>query len=246
MKTFNLMSIISILIIILFFSVKLMTDEPQPKRDPVAPPVGSYISDESKDTIIISNIISELPEANSIHSINNSLIFENNSKYEQAIKEVKNALESNNKNYMLNLRLGWLYYQKGDFQESVKYYRSAFNISGKKSVEALLGDVYPQSYLKNWSEVEADYKSVLKLDPNNYTANLKLGQIFLYRADYVPAEKYLSKVHELYPGDYSSNLSLAYTYYYLGNNSKSKELFTNVLMLSPRDSLAIKGLMLMK
>jgi len=90
------------------------------------------------------------------------------------------------------------------------------------------------------------YGEIIKLDFNNYTANLRLGQILLNSSDFPNAKTFLEKVYNLYPGEYEPNLSLGYTYYYLGNILKAKMLLTNALMLSPNDSLATAGLKLVK
>lgn len=174
-----------------------------------------------------------------ITAFNKSLTYETNKDYLSAVKELLNIYDNNEDNYLINLRLGWLYYNTGLYTESVLYYEKANKILS--SIEAKIGLTLPLSKLEKWDDVKNIYEQILKLDPQNYTANLRLGQYYLLRGNYSQANKYLSVSYKNYPSDYESNLSFGWTQYYLGNRKLAKELFTNTLMLSPNDSLATIG-----
>jgi tetratricopeptide (TPR) repeat protein len=175
-----------------------------------------------------------------ITAFNKSLDYENSFDYEKAVKELINIYNENKDNYLINLRLGWLYYNLGLNNESRIYYENAVKIL-PNSIEAKIGLTLPLSKLENWDEVRKLYEQILKLDPQNYTANLRLGQYYLLRGNYYDANKYLSISIKNFPSDYESNLSFGWTQYYIGNKKKAKELFINTLMLSPNDSLATIG-----
>jgi tetratricopeptide (TPR) repeat protein len=175
-----------------------------------------------------------------ITAFNKSLSFEAKSDYENAMKELLNIYNDNKDNYLINLRLGWLYYNMGLYNESMIYYEKATNLQ-PNSIEAKVGLTLPLSKLEKWEEIKKIYEQILKLDPQNYTANLRLGQYYLLRGNYSEANKYLSVSYKNYPSDYESNLSYGWTQYYIGNKKKAKELFFNTLMLSPNDSLATLG-----
>ena len=180
-------------------------------------------------------------ENNLIKKFNSSLNFEAEGDYKNALSELLSVYSQNKNHYLLNLRLGWVYYRLQDFEKSKVYYKTAVNIN-KQSVEAMIAYTLPLSALELWGEVEDMYKAVLKLDEKNYTANLRLGQIFLYRGDYKFAKQYLEKVYNCNPGAYEPNISLGWTYFYLGEKEKAAELFNNVLTISPHDSLATLGI----
>jgi len=180
-----------------------------------------------------------------ITAFSNSLKFEEKGDYKKAIGELTKVLEENKSDYLLNLRLGWLYYNLKDYKNSKKYYLEAGKIKST-SVEPLLGLTYPLAELNEWKEVNATYTKILKIDPNNFTANLRLGQIYLTNGDYSNAKKYIEKAYELYPAEFEPNLSLGWTYYYLGNKARAKELFTAALMLSNDNKLALEGMQLVK
>lgn len=175
-----------------------------------------------------------------ITAFNKSLAYESEKNYEGAIKELLNVYNADKDNYLINLRLGWLYYNVGLNNESLTYYEKASKIQ-PNSVEAKIGLTLPLSKLEKWDEVKKTYEQILKIDSQNYTANLRLGQYYLLRGNYSEANKYLSVSHNNYPSDYESNLSYGWTQYYIGNKKRAKELFLNTLMLSPNDSLATIG-----
>jgi len=167
-------------------------------------------------------------------------------KYAQAILTMMKIYDKYADEYIVNLRLGWLHYLNKDFNSSLQYYQNAIAISNNKSIEAMLGITLPLSKRDDWDGVENYYKKVLDIDENNYTANLRLGQIKLNTENYLSAKSYLSKLIEMYPGDYETNLYLAWTYYYLGDKSTAHDLFIEVLILNPGDASALEGLKLVR
>jgi len=167
-------------------------------------------------------------------------------KYAQAILTMMKIYDKYSDEYTINLRLGWLHYLNEDYDTSIKYYENALAISYNKSIEAMLGTTLPLADRGDWDKVKDYYKMVLDSDENNYTANLRLGQIDLNTGNYLSAKSYLSKLIEMYPGDYEINLYLAWTYYYLGDNSTAYDLFIEVLTLIPGEKSALEGLKLIQ
>jgi tetratricopeptide (TPR) repeat protein len=187
-----------------------------------------------------------MPQDEKITVFNSSLKDEVNGNYTEAVNKIMKIYDKNKDNYLINLRLGWLNYLKGSFDQSKKYYRTALHLSGEKSIEAYIGITLPLAALEEWDEIRNTYSKILKLDPDYYTANLRLGQIYLQNGDYNNARNYLEKAYTPYQSEYEVNLSLGWTYYYLGNKQRAKDLFTTALMLSPNDTLAAQGYNLVK
>lgn len=206
-----------------------------------------FISIASAITIFVIFTIVAFERKNDpqIAAFNQSLFFERKGDLQNAIKELLNIYNENKNDYLINLRLGWLYYLSELYNESLNYYQRAIEIKNN-SIEAKIGATYPLSKLEKWEEVRNIYQQILILDPQNYTANLRLGQYYLLRGNYSEANKYLSISYNNFPSDYESNLSYGWTQYYIGNRKKAKELFKNVLMISPNDSLATIGFNLSK
>lgn len=163
--------------------------------------------------------------------------------YTGAINAIKAVYAADS--YEINLRLGWLTYYVGSFTDAVAYYQKAIGLR-PMSIEAKLGYASPAAALGNWGDVTRQYEEVLRIDPQNSTANYRMGLIHYNRKEYDKAKVYLEKVVNLYPFDYMSTLYLAWTHLQLGKNTEAKALFKKVLLMSPGDTSAKEGLALIK
>lgn len=180
-----------------------------------------------------------------VKAFNESIKLESDGKIDKAIEPLLKIYNTAKENYLINLRLGWLYYQKKDYSRSKDYYSEAIRLN-PKSIDAKLGLTLPLSALNEWNKVKELYLDILKSNSMDYTANLRLGQIYLQNGDYNNAEKHLEIAYNTFPSYYEPNLSLGWTYYYLGIRDKAKILLTQALMLSEGDKLASEGLKLLE
>lgn len=147
--------------------------------------------------------------------------------------------------YELNLRLGWLNYNAGLFDESVIFYSNAHKLK-PYSEEARFGLILPLSALGKWNDVIDIYNKILEINPNNTVALYRLGLIYYGRKEYSKAQPLFKKVVDLYPFGYDGLLMLGWTSYFLGNNNQAKVLFNKVKLYSPNDASANEGLKLIK
>lgn len=168
-----------------------------------------------------------------------SYSYESIGKYTDAIQSIKKyySIES----YEINLRLAWLSYSAGQFTESISYYQKTIKLQ-PLSIEAHLGLCYPASAVGNWEQVIIQYQGVLKIAPNNYTANLRLGQIYMNRKKYSEASKYLDLLISQYAFTYDVMINTAWNYYYQGKLREAKVLFQKVLLIYATDESALLGL----
>ena len=173
----------------------------------------------------------------------NSYVAEKNGKYTDGIKALKDVYDE--KNYEINMRLGYLHYMAGLFTEATTYYERAISLM-PYSLEAKFGYVLPAAALGNWDKVLNQYLEIVKIDPQNTKANYRLGSIYYGRKDYTNALKHLEKVVNLYPFDYDGLILYAWTNLQLGKTKEAKLLFEKVLWLSPRDKSALEGLSYIK
>ncbi len=165
--------------------------------------------------------------------------YESEAKYDDAAKEILKHYDKSS--YVINLRLGWLMYMAEQYDKSTQYYQ--LSIKQKPlSIEALLGKTYPESVLGNWDNVISLYKEVLQIAPNNYTANLKLAQIYLNTKKYSDADKYVKLILSQYPFNFDVLIVAAWNNYYLGKLREAKILFNNALLLYPNNESATEGL----
>jgi tetratricopeptide (TPR) repeat protein len=178
-----------------------------------------------------------------INAFKISYALEKKGEFKKAAEEMKKAYDANS--YEINLRLGWLDYQAGLFTESATYYKKAVDLM-PYSEEAKFGLIYPKSALGKWVEVISLYNKILANNPNNTTANYRLGLIYYGQKNYTKAYKYFNKVVNLYPFGYDGLLMLAWTNFQQGKLREAKVLFNKVLMYSPNDKSALEGLSLIK
>jgi len=145
------------------------------------------------------------------------------------------------KSYEINLRLGWLSYQAGNFTESIAYYNKAVNLM-PYAIEPRFGIVYPGAAMGNWNMVLKQYEKILEISPNNSIAMHRLGLIYYGKEDYESAKKHFEKVANLYPFDYDALTMLGWSYFKLNNFREAKVLFRKALLHTPGGTSAMEGL----
>ncbi len=150
-----------------------------------------------------------------------------------------------NDSYEVNLRLGWLNYHAGLFDDSKAFYRRALQIL-PLSEEARFGILLPLSATGEWDEAIRYYQEILSNNPVNTLAMYRLGLIYYGKRDWLSAQRQFQKVVDLYPFGYDGLLMLAWTNLQLGRNREATVLFNKVLLYAPGDSSALEGLSLIK
>jgi tetratricopeptide (TPR) repeat protein len=176
-------------------------------------------------------------------AFSNSYTYETSGKYTGAIDVLKKYYDPSS--YEINVRLGWLNYMGGFFNESISYYNKAIQLM-PYSIEARLGYAYPASAMGNWEQVITRYLEILKIDPSNYTTNYRLGSIYYTRRDYAKAYKSFEKLVNMYPFDYDALHMFAWTNYQMGKLREAKVLFNKALLNRPNDTSCLEGLSLIK
>jgi tetratricopeptide (TPR) repeat protein len=168
---------------------------------------------------------------------------ENKGDFSASMDELKKVY--NESSYELNLRLGWLNYNAGLFDEAIIFYSRAQELK-PYSEESKFGMILPKTALGKWDDVIETYNSILEINPNNTIALYRLGLVYYGRKDYNSASPLFKKVVDLYPFGYDGLLMLGWTSYFLGNNNEAKVLFNKVKLYNPNDVSAKEGLQLIK
>ncbi|MFT3912401.1 MAG: tetratricopeptide repeat protein [Ferruginibacter sp.] len=168
---------------------------------------------------------------------------EYNKKYTEAIATLSKLYSTDS--YELNLRLGWLYYENKNYTQSQNFYQVAVKLK-PYAIEAKLGLVKPLAALESWDKVLQQYEDIIKIDPQEYTANYWAGVIQYNRKKYEAASKLFEKIVNLYPFDYDANHMLAWAYLNLGKNNDAKILFGKALLMRPQDPSCLEGLSKLK
>ena len=171
-----------------------------------------------------------------------SYALESAANYDEAI--IRLAAQYHSQSYETNLRLGWLYYLKGDFSESEKYYLQAIQLM-PYAFEPKLGYTYPLAAMGNWDDVMNLYEGILKIDPQNTLVNYKVAAIHYERMDYERAYLYAEKVVNLYPFDYDSVILFAWINLKMEKYREAKVLFGKSLLIVPNNDSALEGMRLL-
>ena len=168
-----------------------------------------------------------------------SYVSEQVGNFNGAINDLKSVYKTND--YVVNVRLGWLYYNAKQYAESIKYYDLAIALR-PFAIEARFGCVKPLSAIENWEKVKVHYIQILKIDPQNTVANYWLGVMYYNRKDYANACNHFGKNINLYPLDYDSIIMLAWSKLNSGKQADASVLFNQALVIRPADSSALAGL----
>lgn len=164
---------------------------------------------------------------------------EKSGEYKKAAETLKKVYSDDS--YELNLRIGWLLYNAGLFDESGAHYQKAVNLK-PYAVEAKFGLVYPKAAQGKWKEVENIYKKILKTAPKNTVAAYRLGLIYYGRKEYAKAMEYFESVLNLYPFDYDALLMCGWTSFFTGKKRDAEVYFNKALMNNPSSKSAADGL----
>lgn len=163
--------------------------------------------------------------------------------FSASMDDLKKVLDDSS--YEMNLRLGWLNYNAGLFDESIIFYSKAQKLM-PYSEEARFGLILPLAALGRWKEVIERYDNILEISPNNTVALYRLGLVYYGRKNYTQAYPLFKKVVDLYPFGYDGLLMLGWTSFFLGKNNDAKILFNKVKLYNPNDDSANEGLKLIK
>ncbi len=177
------------------------------------------------------------------NAFKSSYEYEKKGEYKKAADALKKVYSDDS--YEINLRLGWLNYNAGLFDESQAHYQKALNLK-PYSEEARFGIVLPAAATGKWDLVIKIYNEILQNSPANTTALYRLGLIYYGRKEYSKAYNFFEKLVNLYPFNYDGLLMYAWTNLQLGKSREAKILFNKVLMLSPGDKSAKEGLSYIK
>ena len=168
-----------------------------------------------------------------------------NNKYDEAMAPLLKLIKKYPSDYVVNVRLGYLYYLKGDFKASVDYYEKGVHIKSK-AVEPYQGILLPLMGRKDYKESIKWGQMALKIDPLNYTVLSTVAYACYLNGDYKNATLYYLRLTELYPSDVTMHVGLAWSYLKTGDKIKAQKEFIQVLNLSPTNQLAVTGYNLSK
>ena len=166
-----------------------------------------------------------------------SYTYEKTQDYGNAIKSILLVYRKYPNGYTVNLRLGWLFYLKGAYANSLQHYQKAVKTL-PSSITPRLGYTLPLIAQKKWTAVEQTLNQILKVDFYNYTANLRLSYILRMQKKFDLAEKVIKKMLAFYPSDIALLGELALIYQAKGNLKGTENLYRDILILDPENTAA--------
>jgi tetratricopeptide (TPR) repeat protein len=159
---------------------------------------------------------------------------EKTGKYAEAIDALKPVGKKST--YLLEYRLGWLYYLSGNHPVSRQHYVAASQ-AAQKSIEARLGFLLPTLSLVKYYEAETAARTVLSLDASHYTASVRLAYALRMQGKNRPAREVLAPMLMLYPTDVSLLIEQLYNSTVLKQNDV-RELCDRILAVDPTNAEA--------
>lgn len=166
-----------------------------------------------------------------------SFEYERAEAYQDAIRALAPVYEAYPNGYTVNLRMGWLFYLNGNFNNSAAHYEVARS-AAPFALEPKLGQLLPLLAQGRWSEAETVAYEVVSVDHYNYYGNMRLILALRMQEKYEPAYQIALKMATAYPTDLTFLAELALLTDARGDKEEAVRLFTDLLILDPENATA--------
>jgi len=180
----------------------------------------------------------ELDIAGSYHR---SFDMERAERYQDAIRALAPVYEAYPNGYTVNLRMGWLFYLNGNYNNAVAHYEVA-NTAAPLAMEPKLGRLLPLLAQGRWAEAETVAYQIVSVDHYNYYGNLRLIIALREQKKLGPAYQIALKMVGVYPTDMYYLVELALVNDARGDTAEARRLFGEILILYPQNETALKYL----
>ena len=142
------------------------------------------------------------------------------------------VLYKSKKNYSEKMyHLGYYYYYENELAKSVRTLQNAFSTKKKlnQDVFALLSSVYFN--MNDFEKAQDNAQKALKINADNLSALLVLGDLSYRTRDYKNALKYYKKAENNDKYSFESSVKIAQTYEQLGKSKKAFEIYERLLKI---------------
>ena len=157
--------------------------------------------------------------------------------YQDAIRALNPVYEAFPNGYTVNLRMGWLFYLNGNFNNSAAHYEVARS-AAPFALEPKLGQLLPLLAQGRWSAAESVAYEVVSVDHFNYYGNMRLVLALREQGKFEPAYQIALKMAGAYPTDLTFLAELALLNDARGNKEEAVRLYTDLLILDPENQTA--------
>lgn len=166
-----------------------------------------------------------------------SFEYERTEAYQDAIRALTPVYEAYPNGYTVNLRMGWLFYLNGNYNNAAAHYEVARS-AAPFAIEPKLGQLLPLLAQGRWDEAEAVAYQVVSVDHYNYYGNIRLILALRMQEKFEPAYQIALKMAGVYPTDLTFLEELALLNDARGNKDEAVRLFTDLLILDPENETA--------
>lgn len=157
--------------------------------------------------------------------------------YQDAIRALAPVYEAYPNAYTVNLRMGWLFYLNGNYNNAVAHYDVAIT-AAPAALEPKLGKMLPLLAQERWSDVEGVAYQVVSIDHYSYYGNLRLLVALRMQGKLEAAYQIALKMVGAYPTDIYYLVELAHVNDARGDTDEAARLFGEVLILDPENEAA--------
>ncbi len=164
--------------------------------------------------------------------------YEMSQNYEDAIKAI---LVLEKQDYLVHLRLGWLYYLRGNYANSRHHYQKAV-AAAPQAIEPRLGYMLPLLAQARYTEVEVVARQVLTVDANNYYASLRLAVSLRMQGKLAQAANVSGSMLARYPTDIKFLTELGLVHLARKDHANTRLAFRKILTLDPENVIAKRHL----
>ena len=126
--------------------------------------------------------------------------YEKSKDYPKAIEALLPTHAAHAQDYLLNERLGWLYYLSGRYDDAQRYYQEAVK-ARPQAIEAKLGCLLPMLAGEALPGSRGDRRDVLTVDPWSYYGNLRLAVALRGQKKVAEAMQVVQRMLVVYPAD---------------------------------------------
>ena len=167
---------------------------------------------------------------------------ENVGDFDSALEAVEKIIKAtgNSKNTFTQLRLGWLRYLKGQYDQAEAAYKTAAALS-PRCISPLQGLVNCYLAEKRPDDAINAARELLKLDPMNPRANKTLGDLYYAKEEYARAGAYYQRLVTAHTEDFDAASCLGWCYVKLNHKPLALQIFNDVLAVQPDSALASSG-----
>lgn len=160
--------------------------------------------------------------------------------YSTAIEEYRTALKYDPDASEIFSRLAYLYVQTNRMQEAIKDVKKAIEMNpDNKEAHRMLGQIYMEKIYQNEAGEDdigkalSEFQEVYRIDPNDDSAMLTLGQLYLQNKQPQQAVEMLAKYIQRNPDSPAAVISLATAYQQLNQTDKALQFMRQYLEIRP-------------